>query len=89
VGLAAVLQQVCRVRPVVANVLKGDVVAGDARAVWLGADVSVPVVANWDKGEASVCAAVTGWRGSSPGCLLILLVSCRLLQLLLRLRLPG
>ncbi len=52
VGLAAVFQQVGRVRPVVAHVLKWYIVARNARAIWFGANVPVPVVAYWDEGEA-------------------------------------
>ncbi len=60
VGLAAVFQQVGRVRPVVAHVLKWHVVAGDARAIWFGANVPVPVVANWDEGETLVVGVGVG-----------------------------
>ncbi len=60
VGLATVLQQVGRVRPVVANVLYRDVVAGDAPAIWFRTDVSVPVVAHWDEGKTLVVGVGVG-----------------------------
>jgi hypothetical protein len=60
VRLAAEFQQVGRVRPVVAHVLQWDVVAGEARTVWFGTDVPVPIVADRNEGKAFVVGVVAG-----------------------------
>ncbi len=60
VGLATVFQQVGRVRPVVAHVLKWHVVAGDARTIWFGANVSVPVIAHRDERETLIVGGGVG-----------------------------